>query len=64
MIDPVEHALDLEIGTRALQFLEIENSNWAYHLWFMTGKYWWDASDNRWVTETRPEILAFCKGIL
>lgn len=58
-IDPLE----TEIGRRAYDYLEIENSHWAYHLWFMSGRFWWDDIDHSWVTETRPEILAFCKGL-
>lgn len=54
-----EELLETEIGKRAFQYMKIENSAWAYHLWFMTARWWWDDDSRTWIRETRPEMLAF-----
>ena len=50
-------ALRAEIGTRALSYLDIENSTWAYRMWWTTGRYWWDADARIFIPETRPDFL-------
>ena len=51
-------ALKAEIGVRALTYLDIENSSWAYRMWWTTGRYWWDADAGKFVKETRFDFLA------
>lgn len=50
--------LKLEIGDRAVSHLDIENSDWAYRMWWTTGRYWWDADTNQFIRETRPDFLS------
>ena len=50
-------ALKAEIGVRALSYLDIENSSWAYRMWWTTGQYWWDAQAHIFIPETRPDFL-------
>lgn len=50
---------ELELGTRAAQYLDIENSEWAYKCWWGTSRWWWDAATSTFVEETRPFMLRF-----
>jgi hypothetical protein len=48
-----------ELGARVMEYLVIENSDWAYKMWFGTCRFWWDAATSSFVEETRPEMLKF-----
>ncbi len=49
-------ALEAELGQRAFIFFRVENSDWAYKCWWMTGQYQWDAATRSFIKETRPEM--------
>jgi hypothetical protein len=57
MTEDERSLLAIEIGARALGFLEVENSDWAYKMWFGTGRIWWDAESGTFVEEDRPHML-------
>jgi hypothetical protein len=46
-----------ELGTRVMDFLVIENSDWAYKMWFGSCRLWWDATTSSFVEEDRPYML-------
>ena len=48
-----------EIGERAYIYEQFENSDHPSKMWFMSGRYWWDAVGNQFIEETRPEFLLF-----
>lgn len=50
---------ELELGRRAAEYLSIENSDWAYKMWFASCRFWWDADSRSFIRETRPEMLRF-----
>jgi hypothetical protein len=58
----VSSALQIELGTRAFSYLDIENSAWAYRCWYATGRYWWDEDSGQFVEETRPDFLERING--
>ncbi len=55
----IAHTLELELGSRVFSYLDIENSDWAYKMWFATARWWWDAETRSFLKETRPHMLQF-----
>jgi hypothetical protein len=35
----------------------MENSAWAYRMWFMTRRWWWDEQSRSFIEETRQWFL-------
>lgn len=52
-----EATLTNELGRRTTSYLHIENSDWAYKFWWMSGHWWWDAASRSWIKETRSAYL-------
>jgi hypothetical protein len=48
---------ETELGHRATEALDVENSDWPYKFYWMSPAWWWDADSATWVKETRPEML-------
>lgn len=51
--------LETELGARVFSYLDTENSDWCFKMWWMTGRWWWDAESRTFVEETRPQMLRF-----
>jgi len=57
----IPEVMEIELGKRVTGYLDIENSTWAYKMWFGTTRWWWDEESRSFVEETRPHMLRWAE---